>query len=75
MPIKAAPFYDYPSSDGEVFGDGRRERIAALTKLDPEVANAASFERHAAHLAGIEVIFATWGMPHLSAASSPACRS
>jgi phosphoglycerate dehydrogenase-like enzyme len=68
MPIKAAPFYDYPSSHGEVFGDGRRERIAALTKLYPEVVNAANFERHAAHLAEIEVIFATWGMPHLSAA-------
>jgi hypothetical protein len=68
MPIKAALFYDYPSSHGEVFGDGRRERIAALTKLYPEVVNAANFERHAAHLAEIEVIFATWGMPHLSAA-------
>ena len=27
---KAAFFYDYPASDGDVYGHGRRERIAAL---------------------------------------------
>jgi phosphoglycerate dehydrogenase-like enzyme len=63
---KAALFYDYPSSDGDVFGQGRRERIAGLTELYPEVVSAASFERHAAALAETEVIFATWGMPNLS---------
>jgi hypothetical protein len=44
MPTKAALFYDYPSSDGEVFGEGRRERIEALTHLYPEVVTAANFE-------------------------------
>ncbi len=66
MPIKAALFYDYPSSDGEVFGDGRRERIAALTDLYPEVVNEGNFERHAANLVDIEVIFASWGIPDFS---------
>ena len=72
---KAALFYDYPLSDGEVFGQGRRERIAGLTELHPEVVSAATFERHAPALTELEVIFATWGMPHLSAPNSPACRS
>ncbi len=63
---KAALFYDYPIGDGEVFGQGRRARIAALTDLYPEVVNAGNFERHAANLGELEVIFATWGMPNLS---------
>ncbi len=67
--IKAALFYNYPSAvDGEVFGQGRRERIAALTDLYPEVIHAGNFEQHAAHLSGIEVIFATWGMMNFTAA-------
>ncbi len=63
---KAALFYDYPLSDGEVFGQGRRARIAALTELYPEVVNAGNFERHAPRLGELEVIFATWGLPNLS---------
>ena len=51
---KAALFYDYPLSDGEVFGQGRRERIAGLTELYPEVVSAATFERHAPELAELE---------------------
>jgi phosphoglycerate dehydrogenase-like enzyme len=62
----ASLFYSYPANDGDVFGQGRRERIASLTELYPEVISAASFERHAPQLAGLEVIFATWGMPNLS---------
>ncbi len=65
---KAALFYDYPISDGEVFGQGRRARIAALTELYPHVVNGRNFERHAPDLGDLEVIFATWGMPDLSAA-------
>ena len=67
MPKKtAALFYDYPMSDGEVFGHGRRARIAALTELYPDVVHARNFEQHAPNLGEIEVIFATWGMPNLS---------
>jgi phosphoglycerate dehydrogenase-like enzyme len=63
---KAAFFYDYPASDGDVFGGGRRERIARLVELYPEVVTGATFEAHASKLADVEVIFATWGMPALS---------
>jgi phosphoglycerate dehydrogenase-like enzyme len=66
MRRKAALFYDYPERDGEVFGHGRRERIAELTELYPHVVNAGNFEEHAPQLRDLEVIFATWGMPALS---------
>lgn len=67
--VKAAFFHDYPvAADGDVFGQGRRERIAALTELYPHVIRAANFDEHAPHLADIEVIFATWGMINLSEA-------
>ena len=60
--VKAALFYNYPSAiEGEVFGQGRRERIAALTELYPHVVHAGNFDEHAAALADIEVIFAHLG--------------
>lgn len=59
---KAALFYDYPPIEGDVFGQGRRERVAALTDLYPHVVNARNFDAHAGSLADLEVIFATWGM-------------
>ena len=36
MPVKSAFFYDYPPADGDVFGLGRRERIAGMTDLYAE---------------------------------------
>lgn len=66
MARKAALFYDYPLRDGEVFGQGRRERIAALTDLYPQVVHAGNFDEHAPDLADLEVIFASWGMPPLT---------
>jgi phosphoglycerate dehydrogenase-like enzyme len=63
---KAAFFYEYPASHGDVFGGGRRERIAQLVELYPEVVTGATFAAHAAALADVQVIFATWGMPVLS---------
>lgn len=63
---KGAFFYDYPASDGDVFGGRQRERIAQLVQLYPEVVTGATFAAHASRLADIEVIFATWGMPALS---------
>jgi phosphoglycerate dehydrogenase-like enzyme len=66
---KAALFYNYPSAiEGEVFGQGRRERIAALTDLYPHVVHAGNFDEHAGALADTEVIFATWGMMNFTAA-------
>jgi phosphoglycerate dehydrogenase-like enzyme len=63
MKKRAALFHDYPAIDGDVFGGGRREKIAALTALYPHVVCARNFEEHAASLADVEVIFATWGLP------------
>jgi phosphoglycerate dehydrogenase-like enzyme len=63
---KGAFFYDYPPSDGDVFGGGRREQIAQRVELYPTVINAANFDSHAAALSEVEVIFASWGMPRLS---------
>lgn len=63
---KAAFFYDYPASEGDVFGAGRRERIAQLVELYPHVVTGATFAAHASKLAETEVIFATWGMPALT---------
>ena len=61
---KAAFFYDYPPADGDVFGQGRREKLAALTDLYPHVINAANFDTHAEKLGDIEVIFGGWGIPN-----------
>ncbi|MDO8875845.1 MAG: hydroxyacid dehydrogenase [Pseudolabrys sp.] len=66
---KAALFYNYPSAiEGDVFGQGRRERIAALTELYPHAVHAGNFDEHAPRLADLEVIFATWGMMNFSPA-------
>ena len=68
MSMKAALFYNYPSAlEGEVFGQGRRERIETLTNLYPHVVHAGNFDEHAAKLSDIEVIFATWGMMNFTA--------
>jgi phosphoglycerate dehydrogenase-like enzyme len=65
---KAALFYNYPSAlDGEVFGQGRRERISALMDLYPHIVHAGNFAEHAPHLADVDVIFATWGMMNFTA--------
>ena len=73
--IKAALFYNYPSAiEGEVYGQGRRERIAALTELYPHVIHAGNFDEHAGKLADIEVIFGT-GHDEFHAAQRAKCRS
>jgi phosphoglycerate dehydrogenase-like enzyme len=63
MKPRAALFHDYPARDGDVFGGGRREKIAALTDLYPHVVNGRSFDEHASKLGDVEVIFASWGLP------------
>ncbi len=62
MAIKSAIFHQYPSLDGDVYGSGRRERIGELTELYPHVVHAENFHAHAAQLAEVEVVFASWGM-------------
>jgi phosphoglycerate dehydrogenase-like enzyme len=63
MKPRAAFFHDYPARDGDVYGGGRREKVAALTDLYPHVVHARNFAEHAPGLREVEVIFATWGMP------------
>ncbi len=62
----SALFFDYPMIDGDVFGQGRRERIAEISDLYPHVISAANFDEHAALLSEVEVIFASWGIPRFS---------
>jgi len=62
MRPRAAFFHNYPAADGDVYGQGRRERVAVLTDLYPQVVHAGNFDEHAAKLVEVEVIFATWGM-------------
>ncbi len=62
MRPKVAFFYNYPAADGDVYGQGRRERVAARADVYPHVVHAGNFEEHAASLGDVEVIFATWGM-------------
>lgn len=50
-----------------VYGKGRRERLAGMADLYPAVVNKKVLEERAGQLAGIEVIFSTWGMPELTA--------
>jgi len=59
---RAAYFYDYPPSDGDVFG-GRRQKIAELVDVYPHVVNRGNFSQHAPALGDVEVIVATWGIP------------
>lgn len=60
--MKSALFFSHSPIEGDVFSHGRKERIAELTELYPEVITAENFAEHADGLADVEVIFATWGM-------------
>ena len=51
----------------DVYGMGRRQRLAAISDLYPEVVSENTFHEHAARLAGVEAVFSTWGMWPLSA--------
>lgn len=62
MRRKSAFFYNYPAADGDVYGQGRRDRVGTLTDLYPQVVHLGNFDEHAARLGEIEVIFGTWGM-------------
>ncbi|MDA0664248.1 MAG: hydroxyacid dehydrogenase [Proteobacteria bacterium] len=59
---RSALFFDYPLSKGTVYTPEARARIAALTDPYPDDINAGNFDDHAAGLADVEVIFATWGL-------------
>lgn len=58
------------SSDsvGRVYANGHREKVAELTDLViGDVISCEDFAKHRDALAGVEVVFSTWGMPCLTA--------
>lgn len=61
--IKSALFHNYNMAiDGVVYPEATLQKIAALTDFYPERIDVDNFDQHAAQLADVEVIFATWGM-------------
>lgn len=50
-----------------VYSQGRRERVAELTDLYPQIIGDENFEEHASDLADVEVIFSTWTVTPRSA--------
>lgn len=52
----------------EVFGRGRKEHIASLVDLYPEVITRDNIAQHADDLREVEVIFSTWSMMEMSPA-------
>ncbi len=64
--IKAAFFNNNQEVIDRVYAYGRRQEIAELTDLYPEVISNENFEQHVENLKDIEVIFSTWGMLQLT---------
>ncbi len=50
-----------------VYGRGRKERLAKLADLYPEIITAKNFDEHVSKLQDLDVIFSTWGMVRLTA--------
>ncbi|AHF77871.1 D-isomer specific 2-hydroxyacid dehydrogenase NAD-binding protein [Sodalis praecaptivus] len=65
MTIRAVFFSDHPHKLDQVYGAGRRQRIAALADVYPIVISSANWHQHQEALANIDVIFSSWGMPTL----------
>ena len=65
MQTSAIFLCEKPSNIDWVYGQGRRDELAAITRLHPEVQNLASFEANAELLRETQVIFSTWGMSDL----------
>lgn len=60
--MRTALFSDQPEDADAVFGAGRRERLAEVSTLYPEVVTRAHLADHAEALASVEAVFSTWGM-------------
>lgn len=63
---KAAFFCNNPSTIDWVYGAGRKERVAQIVDLYPEIITVNNFAEHVENLEDIEVIFSTWGMLQLT---------
>lgn len=62
---KKAAFFNDGSRLEDVYGRGRKARVAELVELYPHVVSLATFAEHAEQLGSLEIIFSTWGMPQL----------
>lgn len=49
-----------------VYAKGRREQLATITDLYPEIITSKNFDEHVARLQDLDVIFSTWGMVPLT---------
>lgn len=67
MKTPAAYFGD-PFHIDRVYARPEKAELDRLCRFPAEVVNLENFDGHAAHLAELEVIFTTWGMPRLEAA-------
>lgn len=61
-----AAFFGDSKIIDSVYAQGRREAIAGMTDLCPEVITLENFDRHADFLSNVEVIFTSWYMPGLT---------
>lgn len=66
--VKRAAFLcDSADNVERVYGQGRRDQLAAHVELYPNIITSENFAEHAAILPELDVVFSTWGMPHLAA--------
>lgn len=63
---RAALFSNHPGAVEHVYGQGRRESLARRVRLHPDTVSHAGFDAQHDALAGVEVIFSTWGMWRLA---------
>jgi len=61
----SAAFFGRQDSIEAVYAQGRRESIAGMADVFPEIIDLENFDRFADALRKVEVIFSTWGMPLL----------
>ena len=63
---RAVLLCEKPRNIDYVYGCGRREELARLVDLHPDVLNKSELLRQAEKFAGLKYIFTTWGMPVLT---------
>jgi phosphoglycerate dehydrogenase-like enzyme len=67
MKKKVAFFCNQPDVIRHVYGEGREDKIRSLAHLHSKVVTTDNFSIESQALKDLEVIFSTWGMPHLGA--------
>jgi len=65
--MKRTAFFNHDANSiMNVYADGRREKVAAISDLLPEIVTPENFVEHSNALASVEAIFSTWGMMKLT---------